>query len=857
MRKSLLLISILCATAWAAKAQSAATAAADSTVTVTERAVEAPGQEPQTREQYPMVNYDGARKYIVNNVTLHGVQYLDSSSLLLMSGIRKGDEVYVPSDYIAQAIRSFWKRGYFSQVEIVGEPVGDSINFEIYFKERPIVFNWNLNGVRKGQAKELKDKMSLKPAGELSDFIVNKNENYLRNYFIEKGFRNAQVNTRIENDPTRTNAVSVSFDVERGERVRIGAITFGGNEEFSDKRLRKAFKKTHKKSLNFLQNSKFKDKEYDEDKELLLDFYNSKGYRNANIVSDSIYDINSKRIGIHIDVTEGNKYYFRNISWVGNSVYGTRELQQLLGVHPGDIYDKRALNKRLGIGKDANIEDMTAISSLYQNNGYLFSTIEPAETIIGADSIDLEIKIFEGKQATINEVSISGNYRVDDEVIRRELYTRPGELYDRSLLMATLRQLSQMQHFNPESLMPGIQPVGSELVDISFPLEDQPSDRAEISGGWGSGMFVASVGLELNNLSIRNFFKKGAWRPYPHGQNQQLRIKAQSNGSYYKSFQISFTEPWLGGKKPNALTVGTSYSDETDAYYAWQRGNKHFRTVGVYVGLGRRLNWPDQYFTLYNEISYQSYNLQDWDYFIFNNGSSNILAFTTTFGRNSIDQPLYPREGSDFSITLSLTPPYSLWDGKDYDDKELPDRDRYKWIEYHKWKLKGEWYIPLSANRNLVLRTHAEMGYIGSYDNNKKSPFEGFDVGGDGMSGYNLYGVDVVGMRGYDDSGLNPYSPIGDYARAYHKYTMELRYPFMLKPSTTIYGLVFAEGGNAFSDWNRFNPFDVKRSVGVGLRLYLPIVGMLGIDWGYGFDRNVGDRSKSGGHIHYSIGMSF
>ena len=552
------------------------------------------------------------------------------------------------------------------------------------------------------------------------------------------------------------------------------------------------------------------------------------------------------------------------MSWTGNSVYETRQLNDMLGISKGETYDKKTLHKRLGIGKHADYEDMSSISSLYQNNGYLFSSIDPGEVVVGEDSIDINVKIFEGKQAKINEVRISGNHRVNDRVIRRELYVRPGELYNRALLMQTIRQLNQMQHFDPEKTSPGIDlvPNSNELVDISFPLEEVASDKFEISGGWGSNMFVGSVGVQLNNVSLKNFFKGSEWRPYPHGQNQQLAIRGQTNGSYYKAISLNFTEPWLGGKKPNSLTVGLYYSDETDAYYAWQSGNRHFRTIGVSVGIGRRLSWPDRYFTIYNEISYQAYNLKDWSSFLVTNGTSNIFALKTVLARNSVDSPIYPRTGSEFSLSLTLTPPYSLFQKNvDYADPNLPDYKRYKWIEYHKWQFKAQWYYPLTNNNKLVLMARAEMGYLGSYNKNKPSPFEGFDVGGDGMSGYNVYGVEIVGLRGYENSALTPYTYTADgradYARAYNKYTMEIRYPFILKPSSTIYGLVFAEGGNAFKSWKEFDPFLIKRSIGVGARIYLPIVGMLGIDWGYGFDKAVGQTERSGSQVHFIIGTQF
>lgn len=812
----------------------------------------------------PMLDYEHPKQYIINKVKVSGIKYLDPEVVASMSGLTKGDTIMIPSDYLSSTLKTMWNQRIYSDVQILTEPVGDSVNIEIVLRERPRVYDWKIEGVRKGQMSELLETLKLKKGSELSDFVLNSSKDAIRKYFAEKGFYNADVSVRLENDTTLENVVNVFFVVDRKNRVKIGKIDFEGNTALSDRQLRRSFKKTHQKSINIFKGAKYEEKDYEEDKENLIDFYNSRGYRNATILSDSVYRINDKRLGIALKVDEGNKFYYRNVSWTGNSVYETRQLNDMLGISKGETYDKKTLHKRLGIGKHADYEDMSSISSLYQNNGYLFSSIDPGEVVVGEDSIDINVKIFEGKQAKINEVKISGNHRVNDRVIRRELYVRPGELYNRALLMQTIRQLNQMQHFDPEKTSPGIDlvPNSNELVDISFPLEEVASDKFEISGGWGSNMFVGSVGVQLNNVSLKNFFKGSEWRPYPHGQNQQLAIRGQTNGSYYKAISLNFTEPWLGGKKPNSLTVGLYYSDETDAYYAWQSGNRHFRTIGVSVGIGRRLSWPDRYFTIYNEISYQAYNLKDWSSFLVTNGTSNIFALKTVLARNSVDSPIYPRTGSEFSLSLTLTPPYSLFQKNvDYADPNLPDYKRYKWIEYHKWQFKAQWYYPLTNNNKLVLMARAEMGYLGSYNKNKPSPFEGFDVGGDGMSGYNVYGVEIVGLRGYENSALTPYTYTADgradYARAYNKYTMEIRYPFILKPSSTIYGLVFAEGGNAFKSWKEFDPFLIKRSIGVGARIYLPIVGMLGIDWGYGFDKAVGQTERSGSQVHFIIGTQF
>ncbi len=808
-------------------------------------------------EDAPMLDGTEKRLYRLRDIRIHGVRYLNKEVLKSSAGLAVGDSIYLPSSFISTAIDRLWNQRLFSDVRIGATIDGDDADLEIFLRERPRVYSWNFEGVTKSKQKDLMEKLQLRRGTEYSDYVIDKNRKLIEAYWAEKGFRNARVAARIENDAVRPNAVNVTFVVDRGPRVRIGRINFTGNEQFTDKRLRRTFKKTHQKSLNFLRNTKLKESDFEEDKDLLIDFYNSKGFRNATVLRDSIYPINEKRLGIDIDLSEGNKYYIRNITWVGNSVYDTEKLQNMFGVHPGDTYDKKTMHKRLGIGREENPEDMS-VKSLYQNEGYLMSQIDPSEIIIGADSIDLEIKIFEGRPFTINEVSISGNNRIDDEIIRRELYTRPGELYNRALLMQTIRTLNAMGHFNAESIMPDIRPVptSNELVDIGWPLEETASDQFNIAGGWGSGTFVGSVGITLNNLSLKNFFKKGAWHPYPMGQNQRLSISAQTNGTYYKAFSFSFTDPWLGGRKPNSFMLSAHYSEQTDAYYLFQKSSEYFRTYGIAAGLGKRLTWPDPYFSLYAEASYERYMLKDWDYFVMKNGAANLLSLKFVFSRNSVDQPLYPRRGSEFSASVQLTPPYSLWDGKDYSDRTMSDNERYKWIEFHKWQFKARMYQALSRNSNLVLMLSAEMGYLGNYNRHKESPFERFEVGGDGMSGYNIYGIDIISMRGYEDGALDPTS---NYSRGYNKYTAELRYPVILKPSSTIYALVFLEGGNAFDSWKSFSPFKIKRSAGVGVRLFLPVVGMLGIDWGYGFDHpNQGNTGRrSGSQFHFVIGQQF
>ncbi len=807
-------------------------------------------------ENAPMFQTAGGKQqqYYIRKVNVRGLEHLDPDLVKASAGLVDGDSILLPSNFISNVISRLWSQRYFADVKIGAEIEGDSLDLEVFLKERPRVFNWEFEGISTGKKKDIMEKLQLRRNSELSDYILDKNVKLIKEYWSEKGFRNAQVSYRIEQDSVRDQYANVIFEIDRGERVKIGKINFTGNEVFDDKRLRRSFKKTHQKSINFFKSTRLKDKEYEEDKDLLIDFYNSKGYRNAHILKDSIYEYEPNRLAVDIDLSEGNKYYIRDISWVGNSVYSTEQLQNMFAVKKGDTYDKKSMHKRLGIGKEENPEDMS-IKSLYQNSGYLMSQIEPAETIIGTDSIDLELKIFEGKQFTINDVGITGNVRVDDEVIRRELYTRPGELYDRSMLMQTIRMLGSMGHFNPEAIMPDIKPVSNELVDVNWPLEEQASDQFNIAGGWGSGTFVGSVGITFNNLSIKNAFKKGAWRPYPMGQNQRLSINAQTNGTYYKAFSFSFTDPWLGGKKPNSFTISAHISEQNNAYYVWQTSTMHFRTYGVAVGLGKRLNWPDPYFTFYGEASYERYDLKNWSSFIMRNGAANLFSLKFVLSRNSVDQPIYPRRGSDISLSVQFTPPYSAWDGKDYSDPTMSDKDRYSWIEYHKWQLKGQWFQALTTNQKLVLMLKAEMGYLGNYNKYKVSPFQRFEVGGDGMSGYNIYGIDIIAMRGYEDGALDPVDEY--YSVAYNKYTAELRYPVILKPSSQIYVLGFLEGGNAFNSWKSFSPFKIKRSAGIGVRLYLPVVGMLGIDWGYGFDPPAGSTAKSGSQFHFVMGQQF
>ena len=806
----------------------------------------------------PMLDDTTPKLYYIRKINLHGVKYLNHSILKSSAGLVEGDSVYLPSNFIPNAMQRLWAPRYFSNIQIGASIEGDSLDLEIFLKERSRILTWNFEGITKSKKEDLRDVLKLKRNSELSDYVIDKNIKLIKEHYSEKGFRTCNVDVRIDNDSVYEQCVNVTFVIDKGPKVRVGEINIIGNEKFTDKRLRRTFKKTHQKSILFFLNRKLLEEDYEEDKLKMLDFYNSQGFRNAHIVRDSVYFIDDRNLGIDIEVEEGNRFYVRDVKWVGNSVYETSRLESMLGLQPGDVYDKKSLHKRLGIGREMNPEEIS-ISNLYKNNGYLMSQIEPAEMVVGPDSLDLEIRIFEGKPFTVNNVGITGNVRLDDEVIRRELFVRPGELYNQSLLMQTLRTLMGMGHFDEQAIAPDIQPVSDELVDVNFPLVEKASDQFNIAGGWGSGTFVGSVGITLNNLSLRNFFKKGAWRPYPSGQNQKLAISGQTNGTYYKALSLSFTDPWFGGRRPNSLSVSAYISEQNNAYYVWQSATMYYRSIGAAIGFGKRLQWPDPYFTFYGELGYQRYSLKGWNSFIISDGVANTLSLKLVLQRSSTDSPFYARSGSEFTLSVQATPPFSLWDGKDYaalkkQGTKQAQQEMYRWIEYHKWLLKARWYFPLTTNQNLVLMLGAEMGYLGHYNKHKVSPFERFEVGGDGMTGYNIYGVDIIALRGYEDGALDPSSY---YSVGYNKYTMELRYPIIMKPSSSIYVLGFLEGGNGFNSWKEFSPFKIKRSAGLGVRLYLPIVGMIGVDWGWGFDPAYGKTKRSGSQFHFVLGQQF
>ena len=813
--------------------------------------------EPLDTLSYPRMNFSTQPKaYIVGRMKATGLKYADPMSVLASTGLASGDTIMLPSDRFSVASRRLWDQRLFADIRVVTDFREDTVDVNFILKERARVVRWQFSNIKNNQIKDLTDKLKLKRGSEYSEYLMYRNLNLIRDYYNEKAFRNAEVVYRVDPDSILPGHLVVTFDIERNKRVRIKEFKFEGNQDISSKKLEKSFKKTYKVSHRFWHSFKYKEENFDADRDNLLSYYRSEGYRDAELLADSLYDVNPKRIGIWIDLKEGRRYYFRDVSWIGNSEISTARLESMVPITKGAHYDSETLALQLGT-KSENPDD-PSVSNLYQDTGYLASEIYASETVIG-DSVDLEIRIIEGKKFILKNIMVEGNVRTNDHVIRRELRTLPGDIYSRAMILQTYSMLSQMQQFEPMSTLPQVLPNAQQnTVDLKYSLSETPNDQLELSGGWGGGMFIASVGIRFTNVSLRKIFDRKAWRPYPAGDNQTLGLSVQSNGSYYRAMSVNFTEPWLGGRKPISLTVNFFTSRETNAYMLGSRATKHFGTIGGGVSIGKRLNWPDPFFTIYYGVQVQSYNLLDWDYFIVKTGRSNVLALNLSLGRNSIDDNYqYATRGSDISLAVSATPPYSLFDGLDYSGM-LTNQKRYRWIEYHKWKFNGQWYTPLTRNNKLVLMARAQFGYLGHYNKHKESPFEGFEMGGDGLSGYTLYGAEMVGLRGYSNGSLTPYTDYGIYANIFSKYIAEMRYPVVQQGGTMVYVLGFIEAGNAFRKLDEFKPFTLKRSAGVGLRLYLPILGMLGIDWGYGFDQT--DRSQgkaSGSNFHFTMGQQF
>ena len=831
------------------------------------------------------VDYSHPVKYKVGGIKVEGNTFYSDQQIISLTGIQPGMEVTVPGEALSNVVERLWLQRYFEDVSLTVDSLnvaGDSAWFSIRIKERPRVSRWSFTGVTSGERKDIQERVNLRPGREFSEYVEKTTSDIIRRYFAEKGFLLCEVTAETVKDSIIRNAIRVNFNIDKGQKIKIKDINFIGNDNVKDFKLARSIKKTKSNKIyNFFSSKKFNEEEYFNDKKNVISAFNEEGFRDARLVRDSIYYVEPNRLGIDLVFDEGDRYYFGDINWTGNSVYSSDALNSVLAISKGDIYDVVTMEHRLyGGGKQTDYD----ITKLYRDNGYLFFNVTPVETNIQNDTVDVELRISEGKQATLNNIIINGNDLTNERVVRRQLFTRPGYLFSQTDFERSIREIASLGQFDPEAIMSegGYSIIPNQLdntVDIIYNVTEKPSSQLEVSGGWGGNTFVATVGVSFNNFSTRRMFDKGAWRPVPLGDAQNLAFRFQTNGTYYTALTASFTEPWLFGKKPTSLNLGAYYTRQTNSYLAINllRNDRQMEVFGFSASIGTRLKWPDNYFVLYNGLSWQTYKLTNWysGYFIFDDGIAHNLSYSFNLVRNSTDQQIYPRQGSEFSFLLQLTPPFSLLRKYDYDadgnkvavgsykDVNYDNwsaRDRYKWIEYHKWKLSGAVYTRLAGD--LVLMTRAQFGYLGYYNRNwGYSPFEGFLVGGDGMSGYSTYGSEVIALRGYENYSLTPYEPSAynsnGYAYAgnvYDKFTVELRYPVVLQPSSTIYVLAFLEGGNCWSDIRDFNPFQIKRSAGVGVRIFLPMIGLLGVDWGYGFD--TADPSRRS-QFHFVIGQQF
>ncbi|OFY61087.1 MAG: outer membrane protein assembly factor BamA [Bacteroidetes bacterium RBG_19FT_COMBO_42_10] len=821
----------------------------------------------KAQEKREILDYMTQDEYIVGGISVSGIRYLDINALIGISGIRIGQEISIPGDVVSNAAKKLWQQGLFSDVRITIDRIqSDTVFLDIYLQERSRISSIKFNGIRTTETQDIVDKINLPVGSQLTSYILTTTSKIIKDHFIEKGFLNTTVEFVQKDDPDMPNNVILNINVDKKERVKIGEFTFDGNDNFDAKKLRRQMKGTKKINLNFFKASKYIDEKYEEDKEKLKTFYNDNGFKDFTIISDSLYDISEDRVGLLIKVDEGDQYFLRNVNWVGNSVYRKEDLDKRFNVEKGSVYNQSLILDRLN--GTAGAED--AVNNLYLDYGYLFSQVVPVEAKVEGDSVDLEIRIYEGDQAYINDIMITGNTRTNEHVARRELYTLPGDLFSKEKIIRSIRQLGVLGHFDPEKINPSPLPDPvNGTVDLLYKLEEKANDQFEISGGWGAGMLVGTVGVRFSNFAMRNFFKLNEWRPYPSGDGQSLSIRAQSNGRVYQSYNVSFVEPWLGGSKPNTLSISLYRSKLTNSKKKSEDGYESMVIDGASVGLGKRLEWPDDYFSIYGELSYQRYDMNNYTVmsFLFQDGVANLLSLTGRIQRFSTSPNLiYPRSGSSFTLTLQATPPYSFISGKDM--AGTTSQEKYNWIEFHKWTFKSDYYFPLTNNDKLVLNTRFSFGYLGHYNKDiGPSPFENFSVGGDGMTGYSFYGREIISLRGYSSGsgGVGSLTPLDPKTRApagnvYSKITLELRYPVSLNPQATIYGLVFLESGRAWTRLREYNPFKMNRAAGLGVRANLPMFGLLGIDWGYGFDQvpdpqNFPNANKS--QFHFVIGQQF
>ncbi len=810
-------------------------------------------QQVLTGEQI-VIDYNNPGEYEIGGIAVTGNESVEDHIAIMISRLAVGRIIQIPGEDISNAINNLWRQDMFRDVSIGITSIQDDVVFlEIALKERPRLTSYLFEGTRRSDADNLTEKLNLTRGDVITEALLYRAESTIKNYYIEKGFLRPQVEIRQMEDTTRVNSMKIEFHIDRGNRTRIREVNIYGNEVLTDRQIKRIMKNTRERSLRFIfSSSRLVEDDFEEDKRLLIERYNELGKRDAKILRDSVYFVDEDRIEIDLHIYEGPTYYFRNINWVGNTVYPDETLNEVLGIRSGDIFNQNKLEMNLFM----NMEEGD-VSSLYMDIGYLFFNLEPVEVAVENDSIDLEIRIWEGEQARINRVTVSGNTRTNDHVIMREIRTRPGQLFSRSAIIRSQREIIQLGFFDQEKI--DVNPIpnpADNTVDLEYIVEETSSDQIELSGGWGANRIIGTVGISFNNFSTRNLFNREAWRPLPTGDGQRLSLRAQTYGRGYISYSASFTEPWLGGRRPNSLSVSFYQTTHRNQYATDSPNYGYYSIIGTSVGLAKRLTVPDDYFFLQQFINYQHYDILNSPIrFIFDNGTSNNLSYNVVFGRNSKDAALFPRSGSEVSLSLQLTPPYSLITGEDFSD--ATDQEKYQWLEYHKWRFRGNWYTPIVGD--LILTARVRFGFLGFYNSEiGYPPFERFYLGGDGLSGWEIDGREIIALRGYTNYSLTPTDARGEFigANSFSKYTVELRYPISLNPMAAIYALTFVEGGNAWANINSFNPFDFKRSAGIGLRIFLPMFGLMGIDYGYGFDDIPGRPGSGGGQFHFSIGQT-
>lgn len=803
------------------------------------------------------VDYGKPQTYKIGGLRVTGNDYMNESVVLSMSGLAVGDEITIPGPQLTDLIRKLWEKGLLGDVQVKIDKIeGEEIFLNIVLEERARLSRFYFEGIPKGQANTLSDKIKLIRGKIVNDVVLKNTENTIKNFYREKGFRNCKVNIVKRDDPILKNSIQLRIEVDKGPRVKIEDIKIRGNEALTERKIRRKLKKTKvKKPYRLFAYSKFLEEEFKADKGRLVQYYNKLGYRDARVTYDTVYDVNEELVNVELDIYEGPKYYYRNITWAGNFIYDSTQLGQILGIERGDVYNVEELDKRLRFNPTG-----TDVTSLYMDDGYLFFSVEPVEVRVKGDSIDIEMRIFEGEQATINKVVLNGNTTTSDHVVRRQLWTFPGQKFSRSDIIRTQQELSGLGYFDPESI--DIQPrpnMNDGTVDIHYNLTERSSDQVELSGGWGGAFgFVGTVGLVLNNFSFSKFLSFKDWRGIPQGDGQKVQLRVQANGAAFQTYSATFSEPWLGGKKPNNFSVNLQHSVQRrrrPGSFSFNDFQGVLTVTGVTVSLGRRVQFPDDFFSLSNSISLLQYRMKDFPglFRTLETGTFNNLTFNTTLSRNDIDNPIYPRRGAQVTLSASFTPPYSISRGTSFES----DADRFRWVEYHKWMFDNKWFLNVAGK--LVLATRAHMGFIGSYNKNMGvSPFERFILGGDGLTfGNFLLGTDIIGLRGYENQSIVPLDQNIEGGVVYNKYVMELRYPLTLSPATSIYVLSFLEAGNNWGSFNEFNPFDLRRSAGFGARIFMPAFGMLGVDWAYGFDDIPGDNTigPSGAQFHFTIGQ--